>query len=189
MTEDVDSPSTMDPPPIDPPTIDSPSGIAIRLAGADTYVDVMRILEGALLEVDAAVVRSRIDAGDVLVAVDTVKTATVVAAIVLVPRGRWLHVEALAVSRRRRGKGIGSALVRATLRHAAERDFDRVTVAFDRDLRGFYADLGFAIGPIEEMRPQGDDRGEDGDRDGDRSTDDRLWGMIAIESVSDDRSP
>jgi len=51
-----------------------------------------------------------------------------------------MHVDAVAVRRRRRGQGIGRALVEAAL----DRD-RRLTVAFDPGVRAFYDALGFTI--------------------------------------------
>ena len=166
---------------------DPPSGITTRPADGDEYVDVMRILEGALLDVDADEVRERIDAEDVLIAVETADSAVdgsdaapVIAAMVLVPRHAGVHIEAIAVNRSRRGRGIGSALVRAGIRHAAGRGFDRVVAEFDPDLREFYAGMGFSIGA--------NDRSPDDDRSDDSRSDDRLLGELALESASNDRS-
>ena len=54
-------------------------------------------------------------------------------------------IDAVAVRRRRRGQGIGTALVEA----ASDRR-GRVTAAFDADVRPFYEALGFAIQPLSE---------------------------------------
>nr|WP_264475510.1 GNAT family N-acetyltransferase [Halorubellus salinus] len=110
-----------------------------------------------MLETDAvsdAVVR-----GNVLVAVDDDR---VVGALVLVPfddvglpdavagdervdgdvvaGDGGMHVDAVAVRRRRRGRGVGRALVVAAL----ERE-RRLTVAFDPGVRAFYDALGFEV--------------------------------------------
>jgi len=55
------------------------------------------------------------------------------------------HVDAVAVRRRRRGQGIGTALVEA----AADRR-DRLTAEFDADLRTFYEGLGFVVEETDE---------------------------------------
>ncbi|WP_368275982.1 GNAT family N-acetyltransferase [Halorussus litoreus] len=54
------------------------------------------------------------------------------------------HVDAIAVRHARRGRGIGSALVRT----AAERH-DRLTAEFDPGVRPFYESLGFEIEAVE----------------------------------------
>ncbi len=108
--------------------------VSVRAAGPDDLVAVMRLLDGALLEADAGVVRERIDEGAVLVA-DV--NGRPVGALVLDES----HVDSVAVSRARRDRGIGSALVEC----AADRADGPLTAAFDADVRPFYASLGFQI--------------------------------------------
>lgn len=107
----------------------------VREAGADDFLPAMRVLDGAMLEVDAATVRERIDEGAVLVAT---ADGRVVGALVC----DGDHVDAVAVRRTRRGRGIGTALVEA----AGERR-GRLTADFDPRVRPFYASLGFDIRP------------------------------------------
>ena len=105
----------------------------IRPGTPDDLIEVMRILDGALLDADAKGVRARLDAGEALVAaVD----GRVVGVLVL----DGTHVEAVAVRRSRRRHGIGRALVRA----ARER-VGGLTADFDPRVRGFYESLGFEI--------------------------------------------
>lgn len=111
---------------------------AVREATVQDLPDVMNVLDGAVLEADAASVRDRIADDAVLVAVAEER---VLGALVLDGN----HVDAVAVRRRRRGQGIGTALVEA----AAERR-ERLTAAFDADLRPFYEKLGFEIEPGEK---------------------------------------
>lgn len=131
--------------------------VTIRPAGPRDYLAVMRILDGANLESDAAVVNRRIDAGLVLVAADD---GRVIGALVAVPHpigddaeveetvtedadaadARGAHVEAVAVRLRRRGQGIGTAL----MRDAAER-WRPLTADFYPGLSGFYEKLDFDI--------------------------------------------
>lgn len=124
-----------------------PDGIAARTATTDDLVGVMRVVDGALLDVEADVVRDRIRAGDVHLAVAGHGTdrERVVGAVVVTPQDGALHVAALAVRRNRRGRGIGTALVERVVANGGERDVDRLTAAFDDDLRSFYADLGFDV--------------------------------------------
>ncbi|WP_262179817.1 GNAT family N-acetyltransferase [Haloarcula laminariae] len=112
----------------------------VREATGRDLPDVMNVLDGAALAVDAGAVGDAIDGGDVLVAVSADRER-VLGALVL----SGDHVEAVAVRRRRRGQGIGSALVEA----AGERR-DRLTAEFDADLRPFYEGLGFDIEPAAE---------------------------------------
>ena len=132
-----------------------PDGIAVEPATAADRLDVLRVLDAAMLETDADRVDDRIDAGDVLVA-RFIRTGAVVGALVATrPEPGRLHVDAVAVRRARRGRGIGSALVAAAAGRAERDDaVDAVTAAFDPKLRGFYTDLGFVV--------DGDGRSDDG---------------------------
>ncbi|TKX80549.1 GNAT family N-acetyltransferase [Halorubrum sp. SD626R] len=132
---------------------DPPEDVTVERATPDDRLDVLRILDAAMLETDAATVDDRTAAGDVLVARST-RTGGVVGALVAVrPDSDRLHVDAVAVRRARRGRGIGSALVAAAVRRA-ERDADpaAVTAAFDPDLAGLYADLGFELDRGDDAR-------------------------------------
>jgi len=113
---------------------------AVREAAVTDLPDVMNVLDGAVLEADAAAVRDAIADDDVLVAVSG-NGERVLGALVL----DGDHVDAVAVRRRRRGQGIGTELVEA----AADRR-DRLTAAFDADLRPFYEGLGFTLEPADE---------------------------------------
>jgi len=140
--------------------------VLVREATTGDELGVLRVLDAAMLEstaTSAAVAR-----GDAFVAVaggedaagddGAVDGERIVGALVLVPfstvelpdavaeRGDavagdvGMHVDAVAVRRRRRGQGIGRALVEAAL----DRD-RRLTVAFDPGVRAFYDALGFTI--------------------------------------------
>jgi len=133
----------------------SERGVAVREAGTDEALAVRRVLDAAMLETGA--VSDAVARGDALVAVDD---ASVVGALVLVPPRSvelpdavagtaggmaadadgegGMHVDAVAVRRRRRGQGVGRALVEAAL--ARER---RLSVAFDPAVAPFYDALGF----------------------------------------------
>lgn len=134
----------------------------IRPAAPDEALDVRRILDGAMLEF--AALEERIAADDVLVATST--DGQVRGAIVLEPEvsavvtegieptpagdgshGCGAHVDAIAVRRRHRGRGIGSALVERALDREG-----RLTAHFDADVRPFYEALGFEIVSIGEDR-------------------------------------
>nr|WP_276305747.1 GNAT family N-acetyltransferase [Halomarina sp. PSR21] len=112
----------------------------VRTARPDDHLDVRRVLDAALLEVGD--VAAAIDRGEVLVAVETGRedradeTERVLGALVLDSD----RVEAVAVRRRRRGRGIGTALVEA----ASERR-GRLTADFREAVRPFYEALGFAV--------------------------------------------
>jgi GNAT superfamily N-acetyltransferase len=112
------------------------SDLAVREAGPRDHLGVMRVLDGANLEVDASVVEDRIGAGTVLVADDANR---IVGALLGVPRdGTGMHVEAVAVRRRRRVQGIGSRLVGAAIRR-----WRPLTADFDPGVKPFYDALGF----------------------------------------------
>jgi GNAT superfamily N-acetyltransferase len=111
---------------------------------------VLRVIDGANLECDADTVERRLDAGQVLVAVDG---GRVVGALVAAPAPSGVddesaadpdadgaHVEAVAVRLRRRGQGIGTDLLRA----AGER-WRPLTADFYPGLSGFYEKLDFDI--------------------------------------------
>ncbi|MFB6222584.1 MAG: GNAT family N-acetyltransferase [Haloarcula sp.] len=103
----------------------------------------MNVLDGAVLSIDVATVRAGLEDGGTLVAVasDGATAGRVLGALVL----DGTHIEAIAVRRRRRGQGIGTALVEAALDRR-----DRVTAEFDGAVRPFYDALGFDIDPLEE---------------------------------------
>lgn len=138
----------------------APEAVRVREAAPDDLVATMNVLDGAVLAVDADAVRERLAAGDVLVAVAGDR---VLGVLVLDPAGPpWepevgtgasragahddatpadaAHVVAVAVRRRRRDQGIGTALVEAAAARAG-----RLTAAFDADVRPFYESLGFAV--------------------------------------------
>lgn len=117
----------------------------IREAREDEADDVMRALEGALLEIDPDAVREAIARGEALIALEN---GHVRGALVL----EGSHVEAIAVVRRHRANGIGSALVR----RAAERG--PLTAEFRPAVRPFYESLDFEI----ECRESGAGEGSDG---------------------------
>lgn len=129
--------------------------VEVRAATADDSLGVCRVLDAAMLEVREDL-SARIAAGDVLIAENAENSnrdAPVLGALVLVPYDRAavagdqhekhtdaVHIDAVAVRRARRGRGVGSALVQA----AAERT-PRLTAEFDPSVRPFYESLGFEI--------------------------------------------
>jgi len=114
----------------------TPGDLAVRPASPRDHLGVMRVLDGANLEVDASVVEGRIDAGTVLIAADDNR---IVGALLGLPRDdTGMHVEAVAVRRRRRARGIGSRLVGAAIRR-----WRPLTADFDPGVKPFYDALGF----------------------------------------------
>jgi len=112
--------------------------VRVRLADADDYLDVMRVLDGAMLSTDAGTVRERIDA-------EAVHVATVERRVVGALVRDDDRVTAVATRRRWRGRGVGTALVSAA---AAEQE--RLVAAFDPEVRPFYESLGFEVEPAGE---------------------------------------
>ena len=125
----------------------------VREARPDDRLAVRRVLDAAMLAVDA--VPARIEAGDVLVAVEDDRV--IGACVLVVPDdagpdwvgriGADAHGEAIAVRRRRRGAGIGRALIETAS------DRGRLSAAFEPDVRPFYDDLGFEI--LDGRTPDG----------------------------------
>ncbi|MFB6101661.1 MAG: ubiquitin-like small modifier protein 2 [Haloplanus sp.] len=111
--------------------------VQVRTAAAADHLDVMRVVDGAVLTADATAVSERIGRGEVLVA--TVDDRVVGA---LVRAGD--HVTAVAVRRRWRDRGVGTALV-----ETAADETGRLTATFDPDVRPFYESLGFDIEPVD----------------------------------------
>ena len=153
------------------PLRDPPDGFAVESATPDDRLDILRVLDAAMLETDAEIVDAAIDNRDALVARFD-RTGAVVGALVAVrPGPDRLHVDAVAVRRSRRGRGLGSALVARAVR-LAERDpgIEVVTAEFDDELEGFYLDLGFEIAAVGDGEA-GDDE-ESGRLRGSRRVDD-----------------
>jgi GNAT superfamily N-acetyltransferase len=125
--------------------------VEVREATPGDRLGVRRVLDAAMLEVRDDLGK-RIEAGDVLVACEAGidDDHPILGALVLVPRSRTAHVHAVAVRRARRGRGIGSELVRA----AAERH-PRLTAEFDPNVRDFYESLGFEIEAVDDGRLRG----------------------------------
>lgn len=112
---------------------------------SDDQLAVRRLLDAAVLAVDD--LDERLAAGDVLVAE---ADGRIVGTVVLDPRDRstpgdgGARVDAIAVRRRRRGRGVGRTLIKR-----AREDYGPLTAEFDADVRPFYESLGFAIEPTD----------------------------------------
>lgn len=129
----------------------------IRTATADDELAVRRVIDGAMLEVPQNLT-NLLESEQVLVAV----ADRVVGVLVLVrpaetdvpnltPTDEASHIASVAVRRRRRGSGIGAALVRT----AAERVSGPLTAEFRPSVRPFYESLGF---DIREICGEGDEK-------------------------------
>jgi GNAT superfamily N-acetyltransferase len=115
-------------------------GVRVREATVPELPDVLNVLDGAGLRTDAGRLRSALDGGDVLVAVAGTGGQRVLGAIALDGES----VTAIAVRRRRRGQGIGTALVEAA---AGRRD--RLVAEFDARARPFWEAVGFDAVPTD----------------------------------------
>lgn len=107
--------------------------MAVRTAQTEELAQVMNILDGSFLSTDAGEIRERIENGEVLVAVDDGRLLGV-----LVLKGS--EVISIAVRPRRRGQGVGAALVTAAFERRGQ-----ITAEFRAELRPFYESLGFDI--------------------------------------------
>jgi len=138
---------------------DGPSPeISVRLADGADLPQVMNVLDWSRLDIGAERVGERIDAGRVLVASEAGENSERLrGALVLSGPGDDTHseteIEAIAVRRRDRNRGIASALV-----ERARREVEGALVAaFDVRVRPFYASLGFEIHSMDDGRFRGRD--------------------------------
>jgi len=123
-----------------------PDDVTVREARPGDLASVLGVLDAAALRTDRDRARASIDRGDTLVAV-RVGSATdpdtpdrpVLGALVLVGD----EIEAVAVRRRQRDRGVGRALVA----RAADRR-DRLVAAFDANVCPFYETVGFDVSPL-----------------------------------------
>jgi GNAT superfamily N-acetyltransferase len=115
--------------------------MVVREATTAELPAVLNVLDGAALATEHATVQASIDRGETLVAMTAAGTGPIIGALVL----DGDHICSVAVRRRRRSQGIGTALVEAA---AARRD--RLTAQFDPAVRPFYEQLGFEITAGEE---------------------------------------
>ncbi|WP_255494088.1 GNAT family N-acetyltransferase [Halarchaeum sp. CBA1220] len=128
----------------------SSATVAVRPARASERVDVLSVLDAAMLETDAEALADHIDAGSVLVAVAGERSERVVGVVEARETESGAHIEGVAVRQKRRNQGIGTALMEA----AAER-WRPLTADFDADVRPFYETLGFDVVETDDGRYRG----------------------------------
>lgn len=109
--------------------------MSVRTAETDEALAVLRVLEGALLDVDPDRVRDAVAAGHVLVAGDDRVRGALVAA-----PGRRTEIVAVAVRRAHRRQGLGTELVKA----AAAR-WGPLVADCRPELRAFYEECEFSV--------------------------------------------
>lgn len=145
--------------------------VTIRPAIPTEDLEVRRILDAAMLEFEG--LTARLEAGDVLVAAESVDGSRrtgdssegtdatkstglgadrerLLGALVLEPRASGAVVDAVAVRRQRRARGIGTRLVTRAL----ERE-GRLRARFDDRVRPFYDSLGFEVRAVDDGRYEG----------------------------------
>ena len=147
-------------------TSHTPDSLCVRPASVAELPDVLNVLDGAALETDTGRLRGAIDGEALLVAV--ADGDRILGALVL----DGAEITAVAVRRRRRDQGIGTALVEA----AATRR-TRLVAEFDARVRAFWERVGFEIRPLDVVRPADAVRGRS-----------RLRGVRETGGASDGRS-
>lgn len=110
----------------------------------DRLPELLNVLDGANLAVETEQVKASIATGDVYAAVSEPTDSTEGQVIgVLVLAGE--EITAIAVRRRRRDQGIGTALV-----DAVRDERDELVADFDAGVRQFWESLGFDVEPLAE---------------------------------------
>ncbi|WP_158855137.1 GNAT family N-acetyltransferase [Halorhabdus sp. CUG00001] len=120
--------------------------VYVRVATPEELVAVLNVLDGAALETDRERILARLRADDVRVAVAGTDSERVIGACVL----DGPEIVSIAVRRRRRSQGIGTALLRDA---ASERE--RLLARFDPGVCPFYEALGFEVTPTDDGRCDG----------------------------------
>lgn len=122
------------------------SGISVREAQRGEVAAVLNVLDGADLAIEYESIEDRIEDGSVLIATREQEGDAdgdgVILGVLVLDGNRTV---AIAVRRRQRDQGIGTALVEA----AATRR-NGLVAEFDDSVRPFWASLGFEIVPLEE---------------------------------------
>lgn len=133
-------------------SVDLPAGVTVETATPDDRLDILRVLDAAMIQSDSTHLATRI-ADDAVECARFDRTGAVVGAVVTTrPDVDTVHIDALAVRRARRGRGIGSALVRRVVAGAANEAVSWVTAGFDSDVEPFYRACGFAVDTGDDGR-------------------------------------
>jgi GNAT superfamily N-acetyltransferase len=121
-------------------TVELVGGRSREVDPEGTYADllaVLTVLDSALLQVDLADLRRAVAEEGVLVAVSP--AGTVLGALVL----DGDEITAIAVRRRRRDQGVGTALVSAAARRRGS-----LRATFDERVLPFWRSVGFEVEPL-----------------------------------------
>lgn len=113
----------------------------VRPATREELPAVRGVVDAALLQIDDDLLTGAVESDDVLVAVS--ESGTVLGVLVL----DGAEIVAVAVRRRRRDQGIGTALVTA-----AARERPVLVAEFDARVAPFWRSLGFDIDSLGEGR-------------------------------------
>jgi N-acetylglutamate synthase-like GNAT family acetyltransferase len=117
----------------------------VRTATIDDLPAVLNVLDGAALQTDIETVKRAVEDDDVLVAVPD-EGGAVLGALVL----DGTEIVAVAVRLRRRGQGIGTALVETAMLRR-----DSLVAEFDERVAPFWRAVGFEIVADERGRLRG----------------------------------
>lgn len=114
-----------------------------RAATQEDVVAVLRLIEGALLEITPKAVREAIESETDVVCV-ALRNDRIIGTAVFRDTPAGGHVVAIAVHPQRRGNGVGRSLIG----YGADR-FETLSAEFAEKVTPFYERLGFTIEPIE----------------------------------------
>lgn len=115
--------------------------MCIRAARIEELPSVLNVIDGAVLQVEIETLKRAIRDDDVLVAVvGESDNERVLGALVL----DGIEITALAVRLRRRGQGIGTALVEAAFERHGE-----LSAECDEGVVAFWQSVGFDVGTAE----------------------------------------
>lgn len=122
-----------------------PDDVRIRPAAATELLPVMRLLDGAMLDIERATVQTRIDTEDVYVAVRSSTDRVLGVIVVDTTHDARSRIEAIAVRSTVRDRDIGTALI-----ERIDDGSTPIVAEFDASARPFYRSLGFAITSIDD---------------------------------------